>query len=88
MSEVHSVSAIVLSKVSVVSVCDMSSCCVPFGHPPTYFCNMSYHATVLTFFFTIEVSFNRCHTSLSRWGRSSLLSAGRWAREVATVLVL
>ena len=62
--------------------------CWPFGHPPTYFCNMSYHATVLTFFFMIEVFFSRCHMSLSRWGKSSLLSARRWAKEVATILVI
>ena len=53
MSEVHSVSAIVLSKVSGASACGMSSCCVGLLGTHQHIFAMSYHAIILTFFFTI-----------------------------------
>jgi len=62
--------------------------CWSFGHPPTYFGNMSYHPTVLTFFFTIEVSIIRRHSSLSWWGRSSVLCMCWLTRGVSMVLVI
>jgi len=49
---------------------------------------MSYHPTVLTFFFTIEVSVIRRHSSLSWWGRSSVLCMCWLTRGVSMVLVI